>query len=277
MAGSRIDRPQAPRIAVVNRLPDAWSEDFNPDKCRTCFGVRLLSHEGGLRECPTCRPSETMRLARLSETLEACRTELYRLFGSAPPSFDSFELIDQEHHAMVGAALHFAVEPTGWLTIHGMGLGRRGVPNGRLGAGEWRTGAGKTHLAVAICKRLLDYNVPAYYCRASELYRWLGAVERKENDPDFAARLKWICSLPVLVLDDHNQEHQSDFVWQTRAEILIGRYNSWLSGGPHGATVLLSNDEPRGWDDPSIASRAHQAGKVVLASAYDFRVNHGVG
>lgn len=268
-------KPPRPRVPRINQLPDGWSEDFNPEKCPVCFGVGHVSHEGRLMDCPDCRVSERHRLARLSAMLDECRASLTRQFGETPASFDTFEWKDDQHKAMIGAALIFAQEPLGWLTIHGMGLGRRLTPDRHLGAGEWHTGAGKTHLAVAICKRLLDYNIPAYYVRAPELYRWLGAVERTDNDPDYAERLKWIKNLPVLIIDDHNQEHQSDFVWQTRAEILIGRYTSWQQGGPLGATVILSNDRPAGWDDPSIASRCYQAGKVVVASSNDYRVQHG--
>jgi hypothetical protein len=266
------ERPKPPRVPVTQQVPPAYSEVYNPDLCIGCYGARFVSEHGVAVPCPVCHSAEGERIGRLNDMLRDCFAAIMERTGNVRTSIDSFQTRDDDHTRMVGAALMFATEPLGWLTFHGMGLGRRGVPDRHLGAGEWRTGAGKTHLAQAIAWHLLDHAVPAYYCRAPELYRWLGAVERKPGDPDFAARLQWIHALPVLILDDHNQEHASDFVWQTRSEILIGRYEAWQRGDG-GATVICSNDQPAMWDDPSIASRAYQAGKVILASAFDYRVH----
>lgn len=276
LAGQWPERPKAPRVPVVSQMPSSYTEDYNPDKCATCYGARFVSAHGSLTACPECSapPSpETLRLRMLEDMLCECYTALMERAGHGQrKDFDNFEMRDDDHTRMVGAALAFAAEPTGWLTFHGMGLGRRGGPDKHLGAGEWRTGAGKTHLAHAIAWHLLDHGVPAYYTRAQDLYRWLGAVERTPGDPDYAARLEWIKRVPVLIIDDHNQEHASDFVWQTRANIFISRYEAWSRGEP-GALVICSNDAPEHWDDPSIRSRAYETGKVVLASAFDYRLH----
>lgn len=272
MPGQWPERPKAPRVPVVSQMPASYSADYHPDKCGTCCGARFVSDHGSLMSCPECASPEAGRLRKLEDMLNECYTALKQRAGRRRMVFDNFDMRDEDHTRMVGAALAFAAEPLGWLTFHGMGLGRRMSPDHHLGAGEWRTGAGKTHLAQAIAWHLLDHGVPAYYTRAQELYRFLGAVERTPSDPDYAARLEWIKRLPVLIIDDHNQEHQSDFVWQTRAGILIDRYEAWSRGEP-GATVICSNDAPEHWDDPSIRSRAYEAGKVILASAFDYRLH----
>ncbi len=244
-----------------------FTASWGPHLCPSCKGVGWLRHNvpwgdpnfGQLCRCEACAQADHRLFARLWEASDLDPN------ASHPPSFESFDLYDDASEAMLLAAMEFSAKPQGWLTIHGRGSGRA-----NRGSGHW--GAGKSHLAEAIARTLLQSKIPAIYVTAPHLFGYLGARWREDGDSvDYDRRLKWMQDVQVVVIDELNREPSSLATERLRFDLLDSRYRKALQQ-TGGATVLVSNDHPDYWQDPAIASRASDGRFVtIIAPNVDFR------
>ncbi len=249
----------------------AWREfsaDWGPHICPSCYGAGWMRYDvpvgdpnfGRVIACGTCGQADQRALKRAWEL-----STLLDPNAPNPPSFKTFVSHDAASAAMFQAAMRFASEPRGWLTIHGAGTGRM-----ERGSGRW--GAGKSHLGEAIARTLLNRKVPTLYLNATQLYEYLGAVRRDDgDDTDYSGRLRYVQEVPVLIVDEVNRENDTAGVNKVRLALFDQRYRQ-ATQGSGGATVLLSNDDPAAWLDPALASRAYDARFVqIKATPVDYR------
>jgi len=124
---------------------------------------------GKLTPCPTCHGS------KLSSRLR----EISQLDGwLKQASFDSFKLC-ADNRAAFNAALAFAEQPTGWLTL-------------------WGTyGPGKTHLLASIANQLTEEGTGAIYYTLPDL---MDALRSSYKD-DFSGTFHRVANVPVLLID----------------------------------------------------------------------------
>jgi DNA replication protein DnaC len=228
-----------------------FAADYGPHICARCWGggwMRSEAEPGTMVRCGDCNDATRRLIGRC--------WEVSRLNPSAadPPRLVGLVTPDAAAKAQVDAAKAFAQRPKGWLTLYG----------------AW--GSGKTHLAEAIARHLLHRKIGTVMLRAADLFVYLGATERREGeDVDYEGRLKWLQSVPVLVVDELGKERQTDAVINRRQRLLMSRFEQ-AERGEGGATVLVSNEAPEQWPDPALASRARDARFQCLKTTdVDFR------
>ncbi|MGH9797198.1 MAG: ATP-binding protein [Candidatus Polarisedimenticolia bacterium] len=136
-------------------------------------------------------------------------------------------------------------------------------------------GVGKTHLAVAVLRRLaVDKGVATLFCDVQDLLRQIQATfdgRAVTNEPDL---LHPVLGSEVVLLDDLGARPITPWVEETLAHIVTTRYNE------RRATLVTTNypDEPAGGAPglidrigPRIRSRLFEMCQVVILSAQDFR------
>lgn len=217
--------------------------DYGPHICSRCWGAGWMRSEvelGTLIRCGDCDAVKNRQLGRC-----------WALSNLKPgvPDAPTLRTPHAGQEAMFDAARRFVQHPAGWLTLHG----------------AW--GAGKSYVAEAITRAMLRRKVPCALIRAPDLFVYLGAVERRPgDDTDFEGRMRHLCDLDVLVVDELGKETSSDAVIKLRTRLLDSRYRA------ERPTVLISNDAPAAWPDPAIASRASDTRFAVIAApAIDYR------
>jgi len=126
---------------------------------------------------------------------------------------------------------------------------------------------GKTHLAVAICRRWLARGVPAKFAYVPLLLDELRRGYKLEGDDSFDYRFNIFCTVPLLVLDDLGAEHGTDWAREKLDTIIDYRA---INGLPLVVTTNLSMYEL----PARIASRLQRVtfGKVILIDAKEYRI-----
>ncbi len=147
--------------------------------CDKCGGSRFLRYDvevnhpnfGKHRHCDKCKAAPHALIARCWElsNLHPDTTEAAQ--------FDNFRPYDTSTVEMFKAARDFARTLQGWLVLHGQGTGREGD----RGAGRW--GTGKSHLAEAITRFLLERQIPTLFMTAAQLQDLRGGPEFKWTGP----------------------------------------------------------------------------------------------
>jgi hypothetical protein len=245
--------PQAPQKPKVQPQFTSHADlhrgaQYGPHICPECWSAGWRKNQTG--ELVRCgRGCGAEDVDRNNRWLGIC-WELSRLKPglAGAPSFENFTAYDQATTALLAAVKRFAGKPQGWLTLYGP------------------RGGGKSHMAEALARHLLSKRVPCLYIRAPELFPYLGAIARRDDDEtDYAGRLVWMQRLPVLVIDELNKETRTDAVAQLRTNLLDSRWRDAVYN-LNGATVLISNNEPDAWADPAIASRAMDSRFVQIAA-----------
>ena len=82
------------------------------------------------------------------------------------------------------------------------------------------TKRGKTHLAIAICRRWLERGMPAKYAYVPLLFEELRRGFREEGDMSYEARFDRFLNIPLLVLDDLGTENETPWV-QEKLDIIV--------------------------------------------------------
>lgn len=241
------------RKPILKSVP--WSPSYGPHICPVCYGARFLRDVetiGKLIPCLTCGTVEQQQVNR--ELTTCWYVGGLKPDTPNPPTFDDFGPRDAAASLQLKETTQFARVPRGFLTMWG----------------PW--GGGKTHLAQAAARSLLQRRQPCCYITAPALFEYLGAVHRHDDDDtDYTGRLAWAVYVKVLIIDELNKEGNSRAVADLRLSLLDARYQRAVSG-EGGATMLISNDEPSRWHDPAVASRANDTRfTVVEATKVDFR------
>jgi DNA replication protein DnaC len=121
------------------------------------------------------------------------------------------------------------------------------------------SGVGKSHLAQAIGLVACRRGHETLYRRSEVLFKWIGSGR---GDGTYDKRLKMVCSVPLLILDDYglkplNEEQQMDLY-----EVICSRYEKY-------STILTSNRDFSEW--PSIFSN-----QLIGSAAMDRLVDRGI-
>jgi DNA replication protein DnaC len=133
---------------------------------------------------------------------------------------------------------------------------------------------GKTHLAVAICRKWLERGQPAKYIYVPEMLLWLKeAFDKQKYEEDrlsFASRIKMLCDIPLLVLDDLGTQKTTEWAMEQLNTIINHRYFYQL---PLVITTNKALDSLPGDDEGRIASRLKRAefGRVVGVEGEEYR------
>ncbi len=125
------------------------------------------------------------------------------------------------------------------------------------------TNRGKTHLAVAVCRRWLADDKPARYAYVPLL---LDELRRGYQDAanDYGSRFEMFLNIPLLVLDDLGTENSTAWVQEKLDTIIDYRLMHDLALVV--TTNLLLTQMPE-----RIVSRLRRAGSVVTISAPEYR------
>lgn len=239
-----------------------YAPAYGPHICPTCYGAGWwrpmpadLFTSAQLVKCERCNTVDAQQLNRdMASVWTASRLDPNNLRLA---ELSTFRPHDDPALRMKQAAAAFIKQPRGWLTFYGA------------------RGGGKTHLAEAITRALLERQVPCLYMQSADLWRYCGAIEREGGFErefiDYDGRRRWVAAVDVLVLDELGWEKDTATVQTYRHDVLAARYRA-AEEGSGGATVLISNDAPGQWKDQTVASRALDARFVAIETTpVDYR------
>ncbi len=131
------------------------------------------------------------------------------------------------------------------------------------------TGAGKTHLAIALGKKLCSESVSVQFFSVNLLFEEASAEKIAGRYLQFIKRLKQVA---VLILDDFGLRNYTHDEANILLDVLEERYLK-------GSTILTSQVEPQGWiklfEDPVIADaivdRLTKPAKKVILKGQSYR------
>ena len=101
-------------------------------------------------------------------------------------------------------------------------------------------GTGKTHLAVALTRALIERGVSAVIVNVPRLLLTFRASFHGEDPRRFDETLDLLCRCDHLVLDDLGRERQTEWVQETLYLVINARYEDCL------ATTVTTNLDPEG-------------------------------
>ena len=162
-------------------------------------------------------------------------------------TFESFKVSPLQKQAH-DAALKVVSGELKWLTL-------TSKPN-----------TGKTHLAVAICRKWLETGKPARYSYVPLLMGELrSGFNDKENDYD--RRFEMFLNVPLLVLDDLGTENPTPFVQEKLDTIIDYRLM-------HDLSLVVTTNLSLSQLPERIASRLRRGGEIVTISGPEHRVQY---
>lgn len=216
-------------------------------ECRICQGHQVVHplKTGGKPDYAQVVPCQCVREAwereKQQRLLAACELPA----GTEHMTFEKFRLSPGLKEAYE-AALALAEETnTLWLTLMS------------------ETDRGKTHLAVAICRRWLARGKIARYAYVPLLLEELKRGFRREEDYSYESRFDYFLNVPLLVLDDLGVENKTTWV-QEKIDTLVD-YRLMNGLGLVVTTNCSMEELPF-----RIASRLQRRGKVVVIDAPEF-------
>lgn len=228
-----------------------------------------LDHWSG---CPACAEErvEAERHAELDAKRRAVREQrMAKMLGYAcmPPrfagkSFDSYRAETDEQRRVLRICQDYA-DNFRQSAEDGTNLVMLGSP-----------GTGKTHLAVAILRQVIENEeLPAIYTSASRMFRRIkstfGSSEESESDAISA-----YTSPALLVLDEVGVSYGSDAELNYLFDIMNERYEQCLP------TVIVSNiqpDEMGAWMGDRVVDRLRESSRMILFNWDSARRNLGKG
>jgi DNA replication protein DnaC len=231
-------------------LPEA--ANLNPVPCASCGGTGWEFVEGkGVRPCKckkTGRADVLLQHSRIPSRFMHC-------------SFDNFDVQN------VGSLARAALTTRKFVEEYPV------IDYGLLYQG--RCGVGKTHLAVAALKGIINKGIPALFYDFRDL---LKEIQDSYNPNTHTSELKILAPVfeaEVLVLDELGASKPTEWVQETMTHIITKRYNDKK------VTIFTSNylDIPFGAYDEiledrvgvRLRSRLHEMCRQVLIDADDYR------
>lgn len=226
--------------------------------CKDCFGTGTkVDPVKGAVACPCLRPVRIKNLlaaARIPRRYAACSFESFK---SAPGS-------SQDHAVLLAKSL-----------VHDY----PGVERGLLFIGP--AGVGKTHLAVAIIKGLIEKGFAGIFCESGAL---LKEIQDSYNPVSKSSEFKVLAPIyqtDVLVLDELGATVPTDWVRDTMYQIINKRYND------NKLTIFTTNyfDDPNSNSDKDtlerristkLRSRLYEMCTKVVMDGEDYRRRTGI-
>jgi DNA replication protein DnaC len=147
------------------------------------------------------------------------------------------------------AARNFAADPDGWLTMFGT------------------TGAGKTHLAIAIAAHRRAMGLPVFFAFVPDLLDYVRFAFTSDNSPGYDRLFYEVKGTPLLILDDLGLEDTTPWTYEKLYQVIVHRHNARL------ATVITSSEDFTKAAGP-IGSRVRDpyVGQLVRIDAPDYRI-----
>lgn len=235
-------------------------------KCPLCqdFGsVHPLNDDGKpdySRVIPCTCQTERIKEARRLRLLKFCELP----DGSENETLETFR---PGNYPSLKEALHWSKalaegsDSIKWLTLSG------------------GTNRGKSHLSKAVCRRWLESGKPAKYIPVPELLDWLkeSFELQKLGEPglSFFTRMKILCEVPLLVMDDLGTQVPTAWAMERLMTIINHRYENHL---PLMVTTNKAVDNLPGDDEGRIGSRLLRfvPGRVILLEAPEYSKGGGV-
>ncbi len=195
--------------------------------------------------CPQCGP--LVKKARRAERFSAKKARIdvfsQRTARSRRQTFDTFKQQTGPYEITIRtlhrAALSFALNPDGWLVLHGS------------------KGTGKTHLANAITNHCEAEGTLIMSLTAPDL---LDLLRSGYENNDYSQLLRITQTVEILILDDLGTESTTDWASEKLFQILNARYQDELP------TVIITNRRPSELA-PRIYDRISDAPFSVLVEA----------
>lgn len=130
-----------------------------------------------------------------------------------------------------------------------------------------KRGTGKTQMAVDLLADVCAAGNRVRYLKAMDLFREIRNCYRKDG-PSEVETVDKLCKFAALVIDEAHERSDSDWENRTLTNIIDRRYDAKRS------TVLVSNMTKQAFGEavgPSIVSRIHETGEVVVCEWASFR------
>lgn len=177
-------------------------EQFTCPLCRDAHFVHPVGEDGKVDyttvvSCDCVR--DKIAKERVQSLLRYCELPV----GTGQMAFENFKVTPELQEAYdLALKLAEGSDEVTWLTL-------------LAGAGR-----GKTHLAIAICRRWLQKGKPARYAYVPLLLEELRRGFREEGDMSYEARFDRFLNVPLLVLDDLGAEYRTPWV-QEKLDTII--------------------------------------------------------
>ncbi len=177
-------------------------------------------------------------------------------------TFDTFDPRGNSASAEQGRSLAYALHsarawaetPDGWLTLFG------------------DTGAGKTHLAVAIAGSRLAQGLPVFFAFVPELMDFLRFTFDPNSRVAYDRVFDEVRNAPMLILDDLGVEYRSDWAYEKLYQIVVHRHNQRMP------TVITTSLNVLDTAGPIVSRiRDELSGMLIRVDAPDYRVKRRNG
>ena len=130
-----------------------------------------------------------------------------------------------------------------------------------------KRGTGKTQLAVDLVADMCELGGESKYLKVMDLFREIRSCYRPDG-PDEVKTIAKLCQYRTLVIDEAHERSDSEWENRTLTNIIDRRYDAMRS------TILVSNMTREAFAaavGPSIVSRTHESGVVVVCDWPSFR------
>jgi DNA replication protein DnaC len=241
---------------LENEEPGAATSSESPAECPHCFGTGMEVVPGvGARRCRCQTPDHRQRLfqaARIPPRYQHCTIQDY--------------IAADNELSKWAAKVEAQIVIEDYLTLDGRGL---------LFTGP--VGVGKTHLAVAILRELIErYRVRGLFYQFGSLLRQIQDSYNPVSQSSELAVLAPVFDADVLVLDELGASKPTDWVRDTMMQIINNRYNEKR------LTIFTTNysDSRKSEKDGEILedrigvalrSRLYEMCKTVVIDGEDYR------
>jgi len=240
----------------ANALPPESDAPSAPEDCPHCFGTGMEVVPGvGARRCRCQSPDHRQRLfqsARIPPRYQHC-------------TIQGYEAADDELSKWA-AKVEAQIVIEDYLTLDGRGLVFTGP-----------VGVGKTHLAVAILRELIErYQIRGLFYQFGALLRRIQDSYNPVSQTSELKVLEPVFDADVLVLDELGASKPTDWVRDTMMQIINNRYNEKR------LTIFTTNysDSPKNDKEGelledrigvALRSRLFEMCKTVVIEGDDYR------